>query len=80
MIIDGRELRRLGPGDHFGEIALVIPDVQRTATVRAETPVRVGAMAEWNFRGWVADHPEVHWPLLTTLAHQVAERASDRAS
>jgi len=52
----------------------VLPDVPRTATVRARTPVRVGAMAEWNFKGFVAEHPEVHWPLLITLARQVADR------
>jgi CRP-like cAMP-binding protein len=72
VTVDGNEVRRLGPGGHFGEIALVLPETPRTATVRALTPVRVGTMAEWNFRGFVSEHPEVHWPLLTTLARQLA--------
>ncbi len=72
VLVGGRELRRLGPGDHFGEIALILPDVPRTATVRALTPVRVGAMSKWNFKGFVSEHPEVHWPLLVTLAGRVA--------
>lgn len=71
VLVDDSEVRRLGPGDHFGEIALVLPDTPRTATVRAITPVRTAAMAEWNFRGFVAEHPEVAWPMLVTLARQV---------
>jgi len=74
VIAHGRQVRKLGAGDHFGEIALVLPGITRTATVRADTPVRVGAMAEWNFKGFVEQHPEVHWPLLVTLAQQIADQ------
>jgi CRP/FNR family cyclic AMP-dependent transcriptional regulator len=76
VLINGDERRSLGPGDHFGEIALVLPDTPRTATVRAKTDVRLGAMATWNFKAFVADHPEVTWPLLVTLAQQIAENLS----
>jgi CRP-like cAMP-binding protein len=72
VIADGRQLGTLTAGDHFGEIALILPDVPRTATVRADTAVRVAGMSEWNFKGFVSEHPEVHWPLLITLARQVA--------
>ncbi len=75
VLVDGREVRKLGPGDHFGEIALVLPERARarTATVRADTDMRVGAMAEWNFKAFIAEHPEVTWPLLVTLADELAE-------
>jgi CRP/FNR family cyclic AMP-dependent transcriptional regulator len=75
VLVNGREQNTLGPGDHFGEIALVLPEIahSRTATVRAESDMRVGAMAEWNFKGFIAEHPEVTWPLLVTLARQLAK-------
>ena len=72
VFVDGSERRTLGPGDHFGEIALVLPDAPRTATVRASTDVRLGAMAKWNFKAFVDEHPEVTWPLLVTLARQTS--------
>jgi CRP-like cAMP-binding protein len=72
VLVDDVEVRTLAAGDHFGEIALVLPDVPRTATVRATTPVKVGGLAEWNFRDFVSEHPEIHWPLLVNLARQVA--------
>jgi len=72
VLVDGSERRTLGPGDHFGEIALVLAQTARTATVTARSDVRLGAMASWNFRSFVAEHPEVAWPLLETLAERVA--------
>ena len=72
VLVAGREVRRLGPGDHFGEIALIVPEAKRTATVRAETPVRVGGLSQWNFKGFLGEHPETHWPLLVALARQAA--------
>ncbi len=72
VLVDGRHVRTLGPGDHFGEVALIVPSTPRSASVRAASDVKLGAMSTWNFKGFVAEHPEVTWPLLVTLASQVA--------
>jgi CRP-like cAMP-binding protein len=72
VIVDGEERRTLGPGDHFGEIALIVPDVARTSTVRAETDVRLAALTAWNFKPFVLQNPHVAWSLLETLAKRFA--------
>ena len=68
--VDGKEVSRLGPGDHFGAIAL-IADRVRTATVTAETELRTYVMTMWDFRAFVQGDAEVAWSLLVQLAHMV---------
>ena len=68
----GEIVRTLGPGDHFGEIAL-IDEGPRSATVTATTDLRCRGMAAWEFRSFVQEHPEVAWPLLQTLASRLRE-------
>lgn len=63
VAIDGKEVRRLGPGDHFGELALISSDV-RAATVTAEVPLRCLVMASWHFRRFIKENPDVSWKLL----------------
>jgi MFS family permease len=48
VIGDGRFVRTMGPGDGFGEIAL-IHEVPRTATVRARTPLELYTLERRHF-------------------------------
>jgi CRP-like cAMP-binding protein len=55
VTIDGRPVRELGPGDFFGEIAL-LTDVPRTATVTATAPLTVRTVEREAFLTAVTGH------------------------
>lgn len=71
--ISGREVRRLGPGDWFGEIALLAHDSIRTATVTAETDVKCVGLTAWEFRPFLAEHPDIAWHVMTTMARRISD-------
>ncbi|MFL5935138.1 MAG: cyclic nucleotide-binding domain-containing protein [Gaiellaceae bacterium] len=70
-----REHVELGPGQFFGELALMKPDAIRTARVRAKTPLRCLALDRASFRGLVATHPEVAAALIEVALGRLAENA-----
>jgi CRP/FNR family cyclic AMP-dependent transcriptional regulator len=72
VTIGGREVSRLGPGDHFGEIAL-IAESPRTATVTAELNLRTHSMTRSDFRVIVESNPSIAWKLLQTLARRLID-------
>jgi len=61
---------QLKQGDHFGEVAL-IDDGPRMAEVTAETDLECYALAAWQFRPFVQDHPDVAWALMQSLVRRI---------
>lgn len=55
---NGAELRTLGPGDYFGEVA-ILGEGRRSATVTTTSPARVLVLFGTEFRRLQQDHPEI---------------------
>src|SRR5215469_1274101 len=70
---DGRS-RPLGPGDHFGEMAL-LDQGGRSSTVVATTDLVVAAIPEWHFKPFLMEHPEVAYRMLQTLSRRLRDAA-----
>jgi CRP-like cAMP-binding protein len=65
--VEAREsTRELGPGDFFGELALLTEGGTRTARVRAKTDVRCIAFDRAGFEDLVREHPGIAATLLET--------------
>jgi CRP-like cAMP-binding protein len=71
-----REHIELGPGEFFGELALMSADATRTARVRAKTPLRCLALDREGFRELVTGHPEVAASLLEAALNRLADNAA----
>ena len=68
----GRPARTLGPGDYFGEMAL-IDRSYRSATITAETELRCLLFTAWVFRPFAMKHPQAAWALLEMMVQRVRE-------
>jgi CRP-like cAMP-binding protein len=75
--VGGNEVRKLGPGDHFGELALISERV-RSTTVTADEPMRCLVMGFWDFRRFAKQNPDVTWKLLQHVVELLSEERSTR--
>jgi CRP-like cAMP-binding protein len=68
----GGVTRELGPGDCFGELALITAEGTRTARVRAESDLRCLAIAREDFRELLDREPRIALSMLEVLAGRLA--------
>jgi len=76
--VDGTEVARIGPGDYFGELALVTERV-RSASVVTATEMRCYTIQFWNFRKFAKTNPDVTWKLLEHVTTLLVEERERRA-
>ena len=79
-VLDGRKpIATLGPGDFFGEIAL-LDGRPRTATVRAEGITRLLVVAHREFHALMDEFPSVRTAVLEAVADRLRRVEADTAS
>jgi CRP/FNR family transcriptional regulator, cyclic AMP receptor protein len=69
--------RKLGPGDSFGEMALLDHE-GRSANIKADTDVSLATIPEWNFKPFLKEHPEVAYRLLQVLSQRVRQAETNQ--
>ncbi|HEX4735697.1 MAG TPA: PEP/pyruvate-binding domain-containing protein [Thermoleophilaceae bacterium] len=74
--VRGEERARLGPGDAFGELAMIDEGV-RSATVAATNDVVCWGLTYWDFRPFVEQNGAIAWNLLQTLAKRLRAAEGD---
>jgi CRP/FNR family cyclic AMP-dependent transcriptional regulator len=68
--VEGTARGTIGPGDYFGEIALLTGS-DRTATITATTDMVCYGMTPWDFRPLVESNSTIAWKLLTAMADKL---------
>jgi CRP-like cAMP-binding protein len=71
-----RVIATRGPGEFFGEIAL-LDNRPRTATVVAKTPVTLEVLNRAEFGSLLAEFPDLAAQIMATMAQRLAELDTD---
>lgn len=68
---NGEQLRTLGAGDFFGEVALIWESPRRTATVTATSPLRFFVLMRQSFSSLIDRQPDIEKRVLEALEERV---------
>jgi CRP-like cAMP-binding protein len=72
VVRNGRTIAKLGPGSHFGELALLDPG-PRTASVVTTAPSKLAILDAKHFRAGLRESPQMAERLLATLARRARD-------
>jgi CRP-like cAMP-binding protein len=78
VIKDGRVLAVLGPGSVLGELSVFVSSASRTATARADTPVRMVKWRAADVPTRLAGHERLATAIVADMAFVLAERLDRR--
>jgi CRP/FNR family cyclic AMP-dependent transcriptional regulator len=78
--VHGESRGRLGPGDYFGEIALIDDQARRTATITADSDLTCYGITSWEFRPLVEANAQIAWKLLQVMAKRLRESEQQQIS
>jgi CRP/FNR family cyclic AMP-dependent transcriptional regulator len=76
VTVHGDERGRLGPGDYFGDVAM-IDQGERTATIQAESDLKCYGLTFWDFRPIVESDARIAWPLLQAMAKRLRQAEAE---
>lgn len=69
--VGGQPTGRIGPGDYFGEIALLMGS-ERTATITAVTDLECYGITPPAFRALVEGNPAIAWNLVQSMMEKLS--------
>ncbi|HEX5558051.1 MAG TPA: Crp/Fnr family transcriptional regulator [Gaiellales bacterium] len=75
----GQRLGSISRGGSFGEVALLDDSGRRSASVIAESPLRVYGLTSWQFTPLLEQHPSIALKVAKMLARRLRE-AEERAA
>jgi CRP-like cAMP-binding protein len=87
LVLEGRTevragdevLAQLGPGEYFGEMALLLDDTPRTADVVALEDTVCLVITQWAFRSLLAIHPDMAVAVMGELARRLGDTSRSPA-
>lgn len=73
---DGHKIREMGPGEFFGEMALMEERI-RTATVTAKERTRCLQLVRWDFRALLKENPDLAVRMLEVVVQRLRAHPLD---